>query len=60
MQIQFISALQSAGTGALLEATDNATYPANLCPIHCGGAANRSTARTTILHNECGVCKRFL
>src|SRR5271169_3083634 len=31
MQIQFISALQSAGTGVFPEATDNTTYPANLC-----------------------------
>jgi hypothetical protein len=37
-----------------------ATYTANLCPIHCGGAAGHSRRRTTILHSEGGYCKRFL
>jgi hypothetical protein len=37
-----------------------ATYPANLCPLHCGGAASHSGPRTTILHSEGGHCKRFL
>ena len=36
------------------------TYPANLCPIHCGGAASHSGPRTTILHSEGEDCKRFL
>src|SRR5262249_3054254 len=29
-----------------------ATYPANLCRIHCGGATSHSVPRTTILHSE--------
>jgi hypothetical protein len=29
-----------------------ATYTANLCPIHCGGAASHSRLCTTILHSE--------
>jgi hypothetical protein len=37
-----------------------ATYPANLCPIQCGGAMSHSGPRTTILHSEGGHCKRFL
>jgi hypothetical protein len=37
-----------------------ATYPAYLCPLHCGGAVSHSRLRTTILHSECGDCKRFL
>ena len=36
-----------------------ATYPAYLCPLHCGGAVSHSRLRTTILHSECGDCKRF-
>src|SRR5215472_16449043 len=39
---------------------DNATNPANLCPIYCGGAATYSRPRTIILHNEDGDCKSFL
>ena len=39
---------------------DKAVYPANLCPIQCGGAASHSRPRTIILHNESGQCKRFL
>jgi hypothetical protein len=35
-------------------------YPANLCPIHCGGAESHSRLRTTILHSKGGECKRFL
>jgi hypothetical protein len=35
------------------------TYPAYLCPLHCGGAVSHSRLRTTILHSECGDCKRF-
>src|SRR5215471_16026634 len=38
----------------------NPTYPANLCPIYCGGAATYSRPRTIILHNEDGDCKSFL
>jgi hypothetical protein len=55
-----------AATGAIcLErrsapVSDNAVYPANLCPIQCGGAASHSRPRTIILHNESGQCKRFL
>src|ERR1019366_245173 len=37
-----------------------ATYPANLCPLRCGGAMSHSGPRTTILHSEGGHCKRFL
>ena len=36
-----------------------ATYPANLCPFRCGGAASRSRPRRTILPNESGNSKRF-
>jgi hypothetical protein len=36
-----------------------ATYPANICPIHCGGATSHSRHRTTILHNESVYSKRF-
>ena len=35
------------------------TYTANLCPIHCGGAASHPRARTTILHRESWDRKRF-
>src|ERR1039457_6285343 len=31
-----------------------ATYPANLCPFRCGGAASHSRPRRTILPNESG------
>src|SRR5260370_29949871 len=37
----------------------SSALPANLCPIHCGGAASQSRQRTTILHNKSGDCKRF-
>jgi hypothetical protein len=47
----------NAGPG---QSSGMATYPANLCPIHCGGAASHSRRRTTILHSEGGDCKRFL
>jgi hypothetical protein len=40
--------------------SDKPVYPANLCPIQCGGAASHSRPRTIILHNESGQCKRFL
>ncbi len=36
-----------------------ATYPANLCPFRCGGAASQSRPRKTILPNESGNSKRF-
>jgi hypothetical protein len=36
-----------------------ATYPANLCPFRCGGAASHSRPRRTILPNESGNSKRF-
>ena len=39
--------------------SDNATNPANLCPIYSGGAATYSRLRTIILHNEDGDCKSF-
>ncbi len=35
------------------------THTANLCPIHCGGAAGQSRPHTTILHSEGKDCKRF-
>jgi hypothetical protein len=35
------------------------TYTANLCPIHCSGAASHPRARTTILHSESWDCKSF-
>ena len=38
---------------------DMATYTANLCPIHRGGAASHSRQRTTILDSEGGDCKRL-
>jgi hypothetical protein len=37
-----------------------ATYPAKICPIHCGGSVRHSRPSTTILHSECGDCNRFL
>jgi len=37
-----------------------ATYPANLCPLHCGDAVSHSRPRATILHSEGGDCKKFL
>src|ERR1035437_8470158 len=37
-----------------------ATYPANLCPFRCGGAASHSRPRRTILPNESGNSKRFV
>jgi hypothetical protein len=54
----------SSPTGAA-RATDHigkrcATYPANFCPLQCGGAMSHSRRRTTILHSEDGDCKRFL
>jgi hypothetical protein len=36
-----------------------ATYPANLCPFRCGGAASHSRPRRTILPNESGNSKGF-
>ena len=41
--------------------TTQETHPPTLNsrPIHAGGAASLSTVRTTILHNEYGVCKSF-
>src|SRR5215831_5818000 len=39
--------------------SEKPTYPANLCPIYCGGAATYSRPRTIILHNEDGDCKSF-
>ena len=35
------------------------TYPANLCPIQCGGAARHSSPRSTILHNESAASKEI-
>src|ERR1017187_4742620 len=53
-----------ANPGPFLDAVPDlsgiGTYPANVCPIQCGGAASRSRPRRTILHNESGEGKRFL
>jgi hypothetical protein len=38
---------------------ENATYPANLCPIWCGGTVSLSKEARLILHNEYGGRKRF-
>src|ERR1035437_3250430 len=40
--------------------SQNATYPANLRPIQCGGATSHSRPRRTILHNESADSKRIL
>jgi hypothetical protein len=40
--------------------SEMATCTANLCPIHCDGAASHSRRRTTILYSEGGHCKKFL
>ena len=42
------------------EKYEMATYTANFCPIHGGGAASQSRRCTTILHSEDKDCKRFL
>ena len=52
----FVVALEAVGA---LIIRPLATYPAYLCPLHCGGALSHSRLRTTILHSECGDCKRF-
>ena len=35
-------------------------YMANLCPFYVGAADRRSRRREIIVHNNGGVCKRFL
>src|SRR5215467_13056774 len=47
------------GNGVSPLSGGSSALPANLCPIHCGGAASHSRHRTTILHNESADCKRF-
>src|SRR5262245_19903527 len=53
------TALASPWRDGCWQGDANATYPANLCPIYCGGAATYSRPRTIILHNEDGDCKSF-